>query len=129
MVLMAKTSPTKTKSATWGQRFWAWLIDIIILGVAGAALFPFASIGSSVVFFLYWTLLEYYKGQSIGKIALNIKVVNMKGKNPTITQSAISSFGKTFLLPIDMIIGLLALKNENLRIFNKLSDTRVVKAD
>lgn len=129
MVLMAKKSAPKIKSATWGQRFWAWLIDIIILGAAGAALFPFAGAGSSLVFFLYWTLLEYYKGQSIGKIALGIKVVNLKGKNPTITQSAINSFGKAFLLPIDMIIGLLALKNQNLRIFNKISDTKVIKAD
>ncbi len=115
--------------ATWGQRFWAWLIDILIVGFAAGFTYPFWGIaGGSLIFFLYWTILEFYRGQSIGKIAFSIKVVNKNGGKITLVQSALQSFGKAFLLSIDVIVGLIVFRKENQRLFNKVSNTFVVNA-
>ena len=37
-------------------------------------------IPTSIIFFIYWTILEYKKGQTIGKKILNLKVTYMCGK-------------------------------------------------
>ena len=39
----------------------------------------------------------------------------------------ISSFGKSFLLPIDVILGWILTNEKRQRVFNKLGDTVVVK--
>jgi len=39
----------------------------------------------------------------------------------------ISSFGKSFILPIDMILGLIITNENRQRIFNKLGDTLIIK--
>ena len=68
--------------------------------------FPLRSLG----FFLYWTFFETTKGQSIGKIVLKLKTVELsKGRKEetaiNIKSAAFQSFGKSFLLPIDLILG------------------------
>lgn len=131
----------KLKLTSWESRFWAWLIDIIILSVLinlfveflifwNFEIFTFETVGlQSALLFAYWTISEGYKGQSIGKLALNIKVTNRKGEEIDYTDSIIESFGKAFLLPIDCLIGWLAMSGEKLRLFNKLSGTIVIKED
>ena len=44
------------------------------------------------------------------------------------TESAISAFGKAFLLPIDMIVGVLARPGKKQRLFNIASNTVVTDA-
>ena len=39
----------------------------------------------------------------------------------------IGSFGKAFLIPIDVILGLIWANQKRQRIFNKLGDTLVIK--
>ncbi len=39
----------------------------------------------------------------------------------------ISSFGKTFLIPVDVILGWIFTNEKRQRIFNKIGDTLVVK--
>ena len=131
--------------APWETRFWAWLIDfILVLIVAGAlkwALLPvyfvphfwefgdwwFISPGlQSVVFFAYWTLFEGSQGQSIGKMAMNLRVTDRSGAPAGFGRAAIESFGKAFILPIDCLIGWLAMPDTKLRLFNRLSDTVVI---
>ena len=46
-----------------------------------------------------------------------------------IKSAAIQSFGKSFLLPIDLILGLIFTNKYRQRIFNKLSNTVVVKLE
>ena len=41
--------------------------------------------------------------------------------------TAIESFGKAFLLPIDVILGLIFTNNKRQRIFNRISNTIVIK--
>ena len=82
---------------------------------------------SSLIFFAYWTYFESTSGQSIGKRLLNIKTMELSGNKVEIKFAAIESFGKSFLLPIDVILGWIFTNNKRQRIFNKISNTIVVK--
>lgn len=133
--------------AGWGQRFWAWVIDFIVVlivvnvvtSLGGRVLqfphlydvpgnlFPFDAGLNSVVLFIYWTVLEGYSGRSIGKIALNLQLTGRGGEKAGFGPAAVSAFGKAFLLPIDCLIGWIAMPDTRLRLFNRLSNTIVVK--
>jgi len=84
-------------------------------------------IPTSVMFFSYWVILEYKTGQTIGKKMFNLKVTNSQGGKPSLIGVVISSFGKSFILPIDMILGLIITNDKRQRIFNKLGDTVIIK--
>ena len=132
--------------AKWTDRFFAWLIDFIIVSIISTSII-FTSFGTidyefeeddfwaestqyiptSILFFVYWTILEYKTGQTIGKKILNLKVVNIDGEKPDLKGIMISSFGKSFLLPIDIILGWFLTNAKRQRVFNKLGDTLIVK--
>ncbi len=132
--------------AKWADRFLAWLIDFIIVSIF-STLVIFVSFGTidyefeedvfwaestqyvptSIFFFVYWTILEYKTGQTIGKKILNLKIVNIYGEKPDLKGIIISSLGKSFLLPIDVILGWFLTNKKRQRIFNKLGDTLIVK--
>ena len=79
------------------------------------------------MFLSYWIILEYKTGQTIGKKMFNLKVTNSQGGKPSLIGVVISSFGKSFILPIDMILGLIITNDKRQRIFNKLGDTLIIK--
>ena len=152
---MSDTEPNDTSKpveliiARWTDRFIAWLIDYVIVAVAAFAVylalfsanfdqvmsggfddsasFEYGSI--SIVFFLYWLILESKTGQSVGKMALHLKTTNLKGEKADIKSIAISSFGKAFLLPIDVIVGRIVINEKRQRIFNKLGKTIIIKVE
>jgi uncharacterized RDD family membrane protein YckC len=141
--------------ARWIDRFLAWLIDFIIVSIGLAILFglislpfwiiypqwfeginmnmafrntgPFNYIISSLVFMAYWTYFESTSGQSIGKKLLNLKTTDLGGKNIDRKTALIESFGKAFLLPIDVFLGWIFTNDKRQRIFNRASDTIVIK--
>ena len=82
---------------------------------------------SSFAFFGYWTYFESTSGQSIGKRLLKIKTIDLSGNRILIKSAAIESFGKAFLLPIDVILGWIFTNNKRQRIFNRISNTIVIK--
>ena len=84
-------------------------------------------IPTSVMFFSYWIILEYKTGQTVGKKMFNLKITNSQGEKPSLIGIIISSFGKSFILPIDMILGLIITNQKRQRIFNKLGDTLIIK--
>ncbi|UCE13673.1 MAG: RDD family protein [Candidatus Heimdallarchaeota archaeon] len=110
-------------------RFWAWLIDIMIVGavtsiISSMVFFAFEdwtlwefgfwspfqwlfSLGpSSLFFFLYCVVMEYYYGQTLGKMVLNIEVVSGRdGSRPLLSELIISAIGKSFFLPLDVFLG------------------------
>lgn len=51
----------------------------------------------------------------------------MFGKSIDTKSAALESLGKSFLLPIDVILGWLFTNNKRQRIFNKISNTIVIK--
>ena len=132
----------------WSARFWAWLVDIILiilfLNIVRGIFEPFwklpllwdygkweiFAIGfETIFFFLYWTVMEGFRGQSIGKMVMNLKVVNRDGTKIHYGTAAIESVGKAFLLPLDCLIGWLAMPDTKLRVFNRISNTIVIKTD
>ncbi len=84
-------------------------------------------IPTSVMFFVYWIILEYKTGQTIGKKMFNLKITNSFGEKPSLIGVIISSFGKSFILPIDIILGLIITNEKRQRMFNKLGNTLIIK--
>jgi len=136
--------------ARWSVRFWAWLIDFILvilfLNIVGGILHTFWPIRFiwdlphwdplelgfwHLFFFLYWTVFEGYHGQSIGKMAMNIKIVNRDGSRLRYPMAAVESISKAFLpfLALDCLIGWLAMPATKLRLFNRISNTIVIRTD
>ena len=68
-------------------------------------------------------------GQSFGKMVMNIKVVNRDGTRIKYGAAALESFGKAFLLPFDCLIGWFGMPGTKLRLFNRISNTIVIKTD
>ncbi|WP_312909464.1 RDD family protein [Natronosalvus caseinilyticus] len=139
------TSTEKTiHLASWEDRFWAWLIDVLIVGAAlsglGEAIGTLSLVTGGLSFspsflgvnglgiWLYWTALEGYNGQSAGKLVMNIAVTDERGDPIDYPTAALESFGKAFLLPLDALIGWIAMEGEYVRLFNRLSSTIVVEA-
>ena len=76
---------------------------------------------------VYSTLLEGFAGQTLGKSLFRIKVVSVSGKKLYYDNAAVRNFGKCFLLPIDLLVGL-RLKDERfIKFFDKFSGTTVIK--
>jgi len=136
--------------ARWSTRFWAWLIDfimvILFLNIVHGIFLPIWNIPQylditrwdpfefgfqTLFFFAYWTVMEGFqgRGQSIGKMVMNLRVVNRDGTKIHYKTAAIESFGKAFILPLDCLVGWLAMPNTKLRMFNRLSNTLVIKTD
>ena len=130
--------------AKWKDRFFAWLIDFVIISLISSSTFFLSFlyldydfenfitndgmyIPTSIMFFSYWIILEYKTGQTIGKKMFNLKITNIEGKKPSLTGVVISSFGKSFILPIDVILGLIITNEKRQRVFNKIGNTIIIK--
>ena len=130
--------------AKWKDRFFAWIIDFVIISLISTAIVfvSFLSLSynfenfitdngmyipTSVIFFLYWIILEYKTGQTIGKKMFNLKITNNFGDKPSLIGVILSSFGKSFILPIDIILGWILTNEKRQRIFNKLGNTLIIK--
>ena len=130
--------------AKWTDRFFAWLIDFIIISSISTSVI-FLSLGTidyesddfwienvqyvptSILFFIYWAVLEYKTGQTIGKKILNLKTTGIEGEKPSLKGVVLGSFGKAFLLPLDVLLGWILTNEKRQRIFNKLGDTIIIK--
>ncbi|MFZ0513696.1 MAG: RDD family protein, partial [Candidatus Nitrosopolaris sp.] len=137
--------------AKWNDRFFAWFIDFIIVTVGieiifYAATFPLwfdynparwfsngngaTSVGyitRSLIFLAYWTYFESTSGQSIGKKLLQIKTIGISGEALSILDALIESFGKSFLLPLDVLLGWIFTNDRRQRISNRASNTIIIK--
>jgi uncharacterized RDD family membrane protein YckC len=84
---------------------------------------------SSPVFTAYWTYFECTTGQSIGKKLLHLRTTDLEGKSIDAKTAAIESFGKAFLLPLDVLLGWIFTSHKRQRILNRASNTIVVKLE
>jgi uncharacterized RDD family membrane protein YckC len=96
-----------------------WKVDAI-----GIIVFYFMP---SFIFLAYWTYFESTTGQSIGKKLLKIKTTDLSGKKADTKSVVMECIGKSFLLLIDVFFGWLFSNFLRQRVFNKLSDTIVIK--
>lgn len=79
-----------------------------------------------VLLWLYSTLLEGYGGQTLGKYLFMLKAVSITSKKLSYDAAAVRNFGKCFLLPIDLLIGLRLDDKRFIRFFDKYSGTTVI---
>lgn len=109
--------------APFGKRLAAWLIDLAIMIAYTFGFFRFVMpetsgsesfatligmLGVGVPIMLYHFLQEvFFSGQSLGKRALRIRVVDMQGNEPTISQSLLRQVLR--LVDILMTSGMCAL--------------------
>jgi uncharacterized RDD family membrane protein YckC len=140
------TDMPSLKLAFWGERFVAWLLDAIIIGILVGILGLFSLIAGltwwsgwpnwlpffnfnlgGVTYFLYWMFMDGVYGQSFGKMAMRIKVTRLNGSQINMGAAALESVGKAFLLPLDCLLGWLLYPKKHQRIFNYISETIVVK--
>jgi uncharacterized RDD family membrane protein YckC len=134
------------KLAFWWERFVAWLIDAVIIGVVVGILglfsllagltwwsswpswLPFFNFNlTGLLYLLYWMLMDGAYGQSFGKMVMRIKVARVDGSQIGMGNAALESIGKAFLLPLDCLLGWILYPRRRQRIFNYLSETIVIK--
>ena len=137
--------------ARWGTRFWAWLVDFIIVTIAFEIIFAivyyplafFQGIDGntppwlagtryavqSLMFFAYWAYFESKTGQSIGKKLLKVKTTDMAGNVADVRSVAIQSFGKAFLLPLDVFLGWIFTNDKRQRLLSRAANTIVAKVN
>ena len=130
-------------SAPFGERVIAKLIDILLVVAFTAALaaliavflpvearfwaVPIALIGSSFLFGAYTVASEYLWGNTVGKRAMNLRVVRESGTRISLGQSLVRQlpmFLQVYL--IDVLFALFTDRKQ--RAFELLSKTRVVTA-
>ena len=133
----------------WLRRIFAFVIDVIIVGVilvviavftaiptfvlSGTAgltsIFAgFFSIVSGVILFLYFIVAEVTRGATVGKGAFHLKVVGPKGGNPTLVESLVRNISKIYwvLLLLDVVVGLATSKQYTQKFSDKVVGTSVV---
>jgi uncharacterized RDD family membrane protein YckC len=134
---------TQLPLASFAKRTSAFLIDFLLM-LAITILLTFPQVVSilegnifrpelSITLFItlgllwvYSTLLEGFNGQSLGKHLTGLKVVRTNGKKLFYDHAAVRNFGKAFLLPFDIIVGLRLKKKEFIRYFDKFAGTTVI---
>jgi uncharacterized RDD family membrane protein YckC/DNA-binding transcriptional ArsR family regulator len=79
-----------------------------------------------VLFWIYSTLLEGFAGQSLGKRFVGLTVVRIDGKRLFYDHAAVRNFGKTFLLPFDLLFGFRLKDDRFIRYFDKFAGTTVI---
>lgn len=133
--------------ARWSTRFWAWLLDFIIVVTATEIMFSIAytplafsqslqdnpALGAmkyavqSLMFFAYWIYFESRTGQSIGKRLLKIRTTDLAGNVADVKNVAIQAFGKAFLLPIDVFFGWIFTNEKRQRLLSRAAATIVIR--
>ena len=127
--IAAKT--TGLPIATFRKRTLAFLIDLaLVLAITILITLP-NTISTGLIVFLvllwgYSTLLEGFAGQSLGKRIIGLKVVRTDGKKLSYDHAAVRNFGKAFLLPFDLLVGLRLKDPRFIRYFDKFAGTTVV---
>ena len=99
-------------------------ISVLFSGIYSVEFNIFLFLG---LLWLYSTLLEGFAGQTLGKSLMKLKVVSVGGKRLFYDNAAVRNFGKCFLLPIDLLIGLRLKDKRFIKFFDKFSGTTVIK--
>ena len=83
----------RIRHASWQNRFWAWVIDVLLISLLWYSIMyafnldatSFLGLGCyGFMTFVYWTFLEGYRGQSLGKMVLNLAVAGQFGERITL---------------------------------------------
>lgn len=135
---------TSLPLSSFKKRAFAFLIDFaLIFAITLAVTFvpqlispEIGSLGNEIsttlfitigLLWLYWTLLEGFNGQSLGKRIIGLKVVRTDGKKMSYDHAAVRNFGKILpLLPFDLLFGWRIKNQAFMRYFDKFAGTTVI---
>ena len=119
----------------WVRRLVALIIDALVVGAVSWFLswgpFPRGPVELSLLggllFYLYTVVLEYFTGQTVGKMVMRLRVVGV-GKKVDAAALLVREVSKVHVvaLLIDVAAGLLTEKNGRLRYLEVLSNTTEV---
>lgn len=130
--------------AGFWMRFWAYLIDLIVIGSVDriiikpvlkafdvsqydVTIFSPITIGSAIVFYLYFVLMTKFLGQTIGKMVFGLKVVSLKKEtlswDTIIFRELIGRFISKTIWITYVLVGILPKKQG---LHDLFSDTSVV---
>ena len=123
--LMGGPAPRPYDESLWGLMPWGFHDPA--LPVALQALIAFAS-GATVLGYFTW--FEAHEGRSLGKRALELRVMRVDGRPMTYRESLLRNLVKVapLLLILDTIIMLIAFRDKKQRVSDKIADTIVVRA-
>jgi uncharacterized RDD family membrane protein YckC len=126
-----------------GKRTVAFLVDALV-GFFGIGLFymtigwmtfmpPFTVLGpfpSLALFFAYLVVMEAKFGQTLGKMAFNLRTVMADGRPLTTEGALVRNIAKAvpFLLFIDVILYLLLFRKDDQRLSDRIAKTIVIDA-
>ncbi|MFX1319151.1 MAG: RDD family protein [Promethearchaeota archaeon] len=80
------------------------------------------------ILWMYFTLLEGYRGQSLGKMILGIRIVDVSGARVAQQPAAIRALTKVLILPFDILVGLIKSRKAGfLRFFGQYTRSWVVR--
>ncbi len=80
------------------------------------------------ILWMYFTLLEGYRGQSLGKMILGIRLVDVSGARMAQHPAAVRALTKVLILPFDILMGLIKTRKAGfLRFFGHYTRSWVVR--
>lgn len=80
------------------------------------------------ILWMYFTLLEGYRGQSLGKMILGIRIVDVSGARVAQQPAAVRALTKVLILPFDILAGLIKSRKAGfLRFFEQYTRSWVVR--
>jgi uncharacterized RDD family membrane protein YckC/DNA-binding HxlR family transcriptional regulator len=127
--------------ASFKRRTYAFIIDFTLILIVASLLvlqmvfavgtFNWIIISFNLLFvdlgilWVYSTLLEGFGGQTLGKNAMGLKVVQTDGRKLSYGHAAVRNFGK-IILPFDLVVGYMENDARFLRYFDKFAGTTVI---
>ena len=126
------------------RRACGYLIDVLVLGVLGAAawfalgllvvlsfglLLPLQIVALALLPLAYHTLFLAYRGQTPGMAALDVEVRSWNGRRPDLLQAFIQTavFSLTVALPSWLILLVALFTNRNRTLHDYLAGTLVIR--
>ncbi|WP_456273746.1 RDD family protein [Bacillus sp. AK031] len=140
-----KSQPDEFELGGFWLRFWAYLLDLIVISSIGrlivnpvfraldlslikGEMFAPISILSAVVFYGYFVLMTKYLGQTLGKMAFGLKVIELDGKpldwGTVFFRELIGRFISASFFILYIVV---AFTNKKQGIHDLFADTTVVK--
>ncbi|MEM2237801.1 MAG: RDD family protein [Candidatus Caldarchaeum sp.] len=107
-----------------------WLFHYEHIPIVGELVFRLIGTYAHIFFavYVFVTVLEAYKGQTPGKYLMGIRVVKVDRTKISLIESAIRNGGKIFLLPLDLLIGVLFYRKRGyIRFFDFYTEAVVEK--
>ena len=81
------------------------------------------------ILWMYFTIMEGYRGQTIGKMMLGVQIVQVGGARMIPHAAAIRALTKVLILPFDLLVGLIKSRKAGfLRFFGQYTRSWVIRA-